>query len=150
MQKAPKEISELGDYSDCLQNVYDVLNVVLATNEHRSLSVYAFKLVFCGKGRKSKGKKTLASIKLLSDLDQMLSKFEILIVIDEAWWIANPEKQEALLFHELCHLQVSDEGKLQVIGHDLEEFYAVLRRYGDWNKEIKPMRDIFEQKELFV
>jgi hypothetical protein len=151
MQKAPSTINEVGDYCDCPQPVYDVLNMAIATDNHRSLAQYNFRLVFCQKLRKAKGRRTLASIKVLSDVDSLLNGNDILITIDYSWWTEHPEKQEALLFHELCHLQISEEGKLQTVGHDFEEFYATLKRYGDWANDVTPVVEalkLFEQAEI--
>ncbi len=39
-------------------------------------------------------------------------------------------RMEALLYHELCHLFVDEGGKLSTVPHDVEEFHAVVARYG--------------------
>lgn len=146
--RAVDVIREAGDFEDCPQPVYDVLSIVLATNEHRSLNQYKFRCIFAKKITHSKGRRTLATIKRLSPKENLLSGVDVLITIDFYFWTENPEKQEALLFHELCHLMISEEGDLTTVGHDLEEFYAVIKRYGDWNHDVKPFADAL-QGELF-
>ncbi len=43
-----------------------------------------------------------------------------------------PEQVEALIFHELLHVGVEDD-RLFVRPHDIEDFSAVLKKYGvDW------------------
>lgn len=46
---------------------------------------------------------------------------------------------EILVFHELLHVGIkegSDGEKYKIIPHDLEDFDAIIRRYGiDWSKE---------------
>jgi hypothetical protein len=148
IHKAVDVIKEEGDFQDCHQQVYDVLSIVLATDEHRSLTNYKFRLLFCNKIKNSKGRRTLATIKVLGDKERLLCGVDILIVIDFFFWTENPEKQEPLLFHELCHLQVDEEGKLVSTGHDLEEFYAVVKKYGDWNKQAKPIAEAIKQLDL--
>ena len=61
----------------------------------------------------------------------------------------NPEKQEALIFHELCHLFVDDAGILSAVPHDIEEFYAVAVKYGDWLDDVRPLTEAVRQYDLF-
>lgn len=43
---------------------------------------------------------------------------------------------EALLYHELCHIEVDDETeKLRIAPHDAEVFYMEFRRYGIWRRD---------------
>jgi Putative phage metallopeptidase len=40
------------------------------------------------------------------------------------------------VFHELCHLFINDQGEVTLVNHDIEEFHAVLNKYGDWMGEL--------------
>lgn len=65
-----------------------------------------------------------------------------LITIHEKTWLGLTKKQKlALIDHELCHCQVEEDDKgnrkLFLVGHDLEEFRAVVRRHGQWEDGIK-------------
>lgn len=73
-----------------------------------------------------------------------------LVVLDEGYWQAADERLRTILvFHELCHIQQKvdkygslrfDADGLPVYGirsHDVEEFTAVVARYGAWNDEIR-------------
>lgn len=75
---------------------------------------------------------------------------DFLIVLDKAYWVeATPRLREILVYHELSHcihkrdrfgdkLFDSDERPVWTLrGHDVEEFTAVVRRYGAWNDDIK-------------
>ena len=76
---------------------------------------------------------------------------DYLIILDDEWWIdASERDREALVFHELNHLQpafdkdgnqrFSRETGLPVValvGHDVEEFAAVVRRYGAWSDDVR-------------
>ncbi|OGT54313.1 MAG: hypothetical protein A3E01_15220 [Gammaproteobacteria bacterium RIFCSPHIGHO2_12_FULL_63_22] len=49
---------------------------------------------------------------------------------------------EALLFHELCHIDIeededSEEGKLTTKGHDIEAFRAEVEHYGFWDEDLR-------------
>jgi hypothetical protein len=140
---------QIGDFVECGEQVYSVLQTVLNTDEHMYLRQYSRRAVFCKKIKTSKGKRTLATIKLLGDLERLISGVDFVITIDYFFWRENPEKQEALLFHELCHLMADETGKLSTVSHDVEEFYAVIAKYGDWKKEIKQFTEAARQYDLF-
>ncbi len=52
-------------------------------------------------------------------------------------------QMEALLYHELCHFEVDEDektGRCTLKGrkfHDIEEWHAVIAKYGDWRHEVK-------------
>lgn len=125
-------IEWIGDIGECGEQPYAVLKAAIASNELYSLNRFVSKLIFRKKIKKSKDKRTLAQIKILGDIDRLISGVDFVIVIDYYFWNQNPEKQEALLFHELCHLFVDEAGILSAVPHDIEEFYAVTAKYGDW------------------
>ena len=143
------EIQNVGNYEDCGDQVYAVLQAALNTNEHRYLKAYVYKAIFCKKIKTSKGRRTLAQIKLLGDVERLISCVDFVIIIDYFFWRENPEKQEALIFHELCHLIADDTGKLSTVSHDVEEFYAVIQKYGDWKKEVRQFTESARQFDLF-
>ena len=143
------KIQNVGNYQDCNDQVYAVLQAALNTNEHRYLKAYVYKAIFCKKIKTSKSRRTLAQIKLLGDVERLISCVDFVIIIDYFFWRENPEKQEALIFHELCHLIADDTGKLSTVSHDVEEFYAVIQKYGDWKKEIRQFTESASQFDLF-
>lgn len=64
-----------------------------------------------------------------------LTGFDAVIWIRDFWWsLLGPEARDALVVHELLHLDVSydDAGEvaLAIRKHDLEEFGDVVRHYG--------------------
>lgn len=76
-----------------------------------------------------------------------LPKF--VVVINAPWWEqASAHEREALVFHELMHVRQKmdkfgglkfDKDGLPVYGcqgHDIEEFRAVVARYGAWKGDI--------------
>ena len=73
-----------------------------------------------------------------------------LIVLDAGYWAECGERnREILVFHELTHCQQKRDryGELRfdmdgnpvygLLGHDVEEFTSVVRRYGAWNDGIR-------------
>lgn len=64
-----------------------------------------------------------------------LTGFDAIIWIRDFWWgLLGPDAREALVVHELLHLDVSydeaGEVALAIRKHDLEEFGDVVRHYG--------------------
>lgn len=73
-----------------------------------------------------------------------------LIVIDAEYWLdASDQEREILIYHEACHIQTAfdkngaqrfdkDTGLpvLCLVGHDVEEFSAVVERYGAHSDEL--------------
>lgn len=75
---------------------------------------------------------------------------DFLIILDRGWWeAADDVGREALMFHELMHAdQATDQYGAprfnkdtglpvwRIRGHDIEEFNAVVRRYGAWAPDV--------------
>ncbi len=75
---------------------------------------------------------------------------DFLIILDRGWWEAvDDQAREALVFHELMHADQAvdqygaprfnkDTGLpvWRIRAHDVEEFNAVVRRYGAWVPDI--------------
>lgn len=75
---------------------------------------------------------------------------DYIVWFDAEWWAeATPIQREALVYHELCHAEQAadrdgepkfdDAGRpvWTIKGHDVEEFSAVVRRYGAWSPDIR-------------
>lgn len=85
----------------------------------------------------SKGRVKLAQIKKASGLEAHLGAVDAILVVDRTIWDGlDTAKRIALVDHEFCHLQIDDDGNLGIIGHDLEEFCAVVKRHGAWSEDI--------------
>ena len=75
---------------------------------------------------------------------------DYVMILDRGFWEGvTPQTREALLYHELCHVkQALDEygsprfnrqtGEpiYRLVAHDLEEFNAVVAKYGAWSPDI--------------
>lgn len=79
---------------------------------------------------------------------------DYVMILEAEWWMeATPKAREALVYHELCHCHhaVDKDGEKRfteeglpiwdIQGHDIEEFNAVVRRYGAWKADIKAFLD---------
>ncbi len=75
---------------------------------------------------------------------------DFILTLDATFWsVATRMQREALVFHELCHChhETDKEGELRfddtgrpvfgIVGHDIEEFNDVVRRYGAWLGDVE-------------
>lgn len=124
--------------------------------------------VFMDKTPKSKGKEVLGRAKKISGLPAFLSlgpdtlpdfyadqpfDFFVIEISEEVWERLTAKGQRALVDHELSHLEIEedDEGgvNLAVVGHDVTEFEAVLRRHGLWNDSVKDFVEVGAEQLSF-
>lgn len=76
---------------------------------------------------------------------------DFLIMIDADYWLDSDDRvREILIYHELCHIQPAFDKfgsqrfdratglpVLCLVGHDVEEFSAVVRKYGGYSQDIR-------------
>ena len=72
-----------------------------------------------------------------------LTNVDFVIVLNKDFWTAFPESREALLLHELLHIDGQmvkyagvERWKWYVRKHDIEEFATVVKEYGAWNERL--------------
>lgn len=67
--------------------------------------------------------------------------FFVMTISKPVWEELDSTKKKALVDHELCHafvkLDEEGEAKLDIVPHDLEEFKAIVERYGLWRDDVK-------------
>lgn len=86
---------------------------------------------------------------------------DFIVTLDEQYWQAStPRAREILVYHELCHCaQKRDrDGELRwtedglpvwgIVGHDVEEFEAVVERYGAYSADIREFVSAVERGEV--
>ncbi|MCP4897031.1 MAG: hypothetical protein GY906_08655 [bacterium] len=117
------------------------------------------------------GRLQLGMMKVASDLDRELADYDLIIVLNRAFWgdpKVTDEQRTALLDHELSHGALQRAKNLEPIEdekgrkcyrirkHDIEEFSAVASRHGMWKKDIEAFwkalqkgrqRTLFDQGE---
>lgn len=78
--------------------------------------------------------------------------FFVVEIAHEPWVGLTPDQRRALVDHELCHLDVEldDDGnrKLGTLGHDLEEFTAVVKRHGLWRPTVAKFAEVAKAAQL--
>jgi hypothetical protein len=102
---------------------------------------------------KAGGWVTLGRCAKVNDLGRVLHGYDFVIVLNfDVWDHADfsAKQKEALLYHELCHADVTRDkhGEIKrkdgrpcwrVARHDVEEFLAVVSKYGAWQQEIQQL-----------
>jgi predicted metallopeptidase len=142
MQPIKVNLSEqLRERVDNLKNAPDkfyeiLLDLLHKHQELRGLVRFKIKILINEKPRTKAGNRIFGSIKVFPEKDKLFHLYDAVITLDEDFCTARPDKIEPLIYHELCHVWVDDFGKLNTKGHDIEEHYMVLKRYGDWLHEI--------------
>jgi hypothetical protein len=67
--------------------------------------------------------------------------FFVIVVSEKVWMTLDAKQKTALIDHELAHCwaEENDKGELvlSMLEHDLNEFAAIVERYGNWRKDIE-------------
>jgi hypothetical protein len=88
-----------------------------------------------------KGKSLYGKAKLVTGLNAYLtgmhaaneSPLFVILITKHFWTSASQEFKHALVDHELSHCWYDSENdKYSLLGHDVEEFVAIVRRHGAW------------------
>lgn len=121
--------------------------VKLATSvrkqHHPDLKDAIFAYVFVPKAPVRRGKLTLGTASKAGKVLQLLAKVDFVISLArDRWEELTPEQRKALLDHEFSHCAPKTNPKgdrvgWQTVGHDVEEFCAVLERWGLWHRDVE-------------
>lgn len=109
---------------------------------------FVFKEHMAGRGRLILAKASKAGGALA-----FLSSFDFVIVFNWTHWKDMDVRMRcALVDHELMHCQRDlDTGAFLLLGHDVEEFGAIVRRWGFWKPDLLSFAEIVKvQLELFT
>lgn len=102
------------------------------------LDLDRIKFLWNAKGGQSGKRNTLGKVGKLSPKERHFLGYDADFWI---WFAADHVREsrfdaqqfEALVFHELKHLQLDDDGAVVVVGHDFEGFAQELEIYGPWS-----------------
>ena len=102
------------------------------------------------KRKRKGGKAVFADCRKVQDRDKGFIPFDFLITVyDPNVCGFSEEQMKILLYHELLHVGVEerDDGLLRfyIVPHDIEDFSAVIERYGEEWAHVEP--DYEEQTE---
>jgi predicted metallopeptidase len=128
----------------------------LIEEHHPHLLGVRVEFLFMSKTPKSKGRDVWGRAKKISGLNAFLAlgpnvlpetyedqPFDLFVIeiSEEVWDRLRSKGRRALVDHELSHCQIveDEEGRvnLAVVGHDVTEFEAVIRRNGLWREDLE-------------
>ena len=94
-----------------------------------------------------RGQSLGAKVKLASGETKHLTGFDFIMEINHSIWTTVPmHTRVALIDHELSHCGRDENDKYCIIQHDLEEFNAVVARWGLWQPNVKQFADVCAQQ----
>lgn len=93
---------------------------------------------------KSSGRRVLGKAVKVSPRDAAIHGNDFIVILDKKFWTTEPGKREPLLFHELLHCGLDDDGKPSIVAHDIEEFGAVVAHYGRWKSDVERFAEQLE------
>jgi hypothetical protein len=107
--------------------------------------------IVLGKARKVAGLNAhLVGLVRRDDLGDDPADFFVIEVPHEVWQALKPSERRALVDHELCHFWVAipedpdEDRQLVMLGHDLEEFRAVVERHGLWRPDLTEFAKVLD------
>lgn len=113
----------------------------LIKKHHPNLRNARIGIVFRSEASSVNGKRVLGKAEKINAKWKPLLREDLDFVIWLAadFWLgeATPMQQKALLDHELCHCKFDQYYNPVIVGHDIEEFNAIILRYGNWLEEMK-------------
>ena len=133
-------------------------------HDHLARHDVTIRCVFRDPPAKARGRLVLGKARKISGLNAHLVGLEqddelhepvdffVIEVSHRAWEILTEAQRVALVDHELSHFDVEipddaeEDRKLLVVGHDLEEFTAVVRRHGLWRPDVEAFAKVASQQ----
>lgn len=119
--------------------------------EFRGMQMWRIDFVFRSTDSSGDGCKMLASVRRLSgivaaeilgvaeneeDFNALPPPIFVVEISANIWEVLEPEGREALIHHELSHIDPLDG---VIVGHSIEDFASTVRRYGAWSGNWKSM-----------
>ena len=124
----------------------------LIPKHHDHLVGQHIEYVFRDKHATSNGKEVWGKARKITGLNAYLAgdtaegdeveDFFVVEIAEDVWALLEPAQRRALVDHELAHCTVDvdevtgDIEGISLVGHDLEEFKAIVERHGLWRPDI--------------
>lgn len=128
------------DYERNTETEQAVWQIVAETEDFMDIRIAQPKICVldCSKPKKSEGRLIFADIKPVPEQYKALCEFDYIITIyTQHTALLNDMQFKILLEHELRHVNIVNGSKGIVygtVGHDFEDFYAIIDKYGmEWS-----------------
>ena len=134
--------AESAEFMDCIDNLLYAC--------FTSYKIFRITYLFRDKHTTSKGKVCYGTCEKVSDKNKVLQNIDYVITLAwDVWEKLNYKQREALIFHELSHIDYNDNGTPTTAGHDLEFFRNEYRYYGAWNVDLELLENDLRQLDFF-
>ena len=125
----------------------------LIQDHHSHLVEARIKYLFRTGNWEVKKRETWGQAKKVGKEVNYLTGYDFIITIHrDVWDQLEGKEKRALLDHELQHCSAGSDdagNKIWYIqGHDVEDFYAIIKRHGLWSKSLRKMDSLLKQTEL--
>ena len=125
----------------------------LIQDHHSHLVEARIKYLFRTGNWEVKKRETWGQAKKVGKEVNYLTGYDFIVTIHrDVWDQLEGKEKRALLDHELQHCSAGSDdagNKIWYIqGHDVEDFYAIIKRHGLWSKSLRKMDSLLKQTEL--
>lgn len=140
------------EYSEASE-VRAVAEKDIIPRHHEWMEPFAIAYLFRSDWQK-KGKTVWGEIKKATPLEKFLSGFDLIMTVNaDVWPRLDHRQKQALVDHEFCHVTITTDEKtgeitLGLTGHDIEEFDAIVERYGAWKGDVERFIEAHGQYSL--
>ena len=108
----------------------------LVNSYHPDLKDARIGLIFRETASISKGVPVIGHVQKTPEIMKVYLDYDFIIwLADDAYSDLDENQRKALIDHQLCHCTMI-EGVPCTVGHDVEEFQAVINRHGLWNSSL--------------
>ena len=141
-------------WSEAPKTAIDITKELVEKHHWPRLSEARIGLVMRSEAAASQGREMWAKVSKIDEKTQALMEaagaepVDLLIwIAEDVWMRLGDEQRQALIDHELCHVQLGENG-YKLVGHDFEEFKVILERYGLWNYALLDAQPAMKQALL--
>jgi hypothetical protein len=96
-----------------------------------------------------RGRAKIARMSLVSGLWKTITGEDFVLIVNWELWKGMPlVKRLAVLDHELSHCGIDDHERYCLLEHDVEEFTAVVARWGAYREDVRRFGEVLRQQQL--
>lgn len=117
----------------------------LVKEHHPDLSDARIGILFRETVAYSRGNPVLGHAQKTPEMLKVYLDFDFIIwIAADAYADMDEKRRKALIDHELCHCKII-EGTATMVGHDVEEFEAIINRHGLWSTNLVRIANSIKQ-----
>jgi hypothetical protein len=126
----------MAEWKKADSEVIEMANVIIKAH-HKHLEKARIGFSFRSEAIRSRGRATIGKAQKVPDRMRLYVEYDFLIWLAQDYWDKGDYKfRKALIDHELCHCGYDDNGNPCMVPHDIEEFYDIVSRHGEWSADV--------------